>query len=53
MDVRAQRLLHVVEQRHVRGIVEAAGLQPMREHCSALAMPFSVSVAVLFFSSTT
>ncbi len=37
MDVRAERLLHVVEQRHVRGIVEAARLQPMREQLLGLA----------------
>ena len=36
MDVRAKRLLHVVEQRHVRGIVEAAGLQAMRQHLLGL-----------------
>ena len=36
VHVRAQRLLHVVEQRHVRGIVEAAGLQAMGEQLLGL-----------------
>ena len=36
VDVRAERLLHVVEQRHVRRIVEAARLQPVREQLLGL-----------------
>ena len=35
--VRAQRLVDVVEQRHVDGVVEAARLEPMREHLLGLA----------------
>ena len=34
--VRAQRLIDVVEQRHVRRVVEAARLEPMREHLLGL-----------------
>ncbi len=36
VDVRAERLLHVMEQRHVRRIVESAGLQPVGEQLLGL-----------------
>ena len=42
--VGAQALLHVVQQRHVGRVVEAARLQAVRERLSACAMPLSVSV---------
>ena len=51
--VRAQRLVDVVEQRHVRRVVEAARLQPMREQLLGLAPCRSRSACtVLCFSST-
>ena len=51
--VRPQRLVDVVEQRHVDRIVEAAesGCSRCASIFSALAMPLSVSVTVLCFSS--
>ena len=42
--VRPQRLLDVVEQRHVRRVVETAGSSRWASSFSALAMPLSVSV---------
>ncbi len=36
VDVRAEALLHVVEQRHVGRIVEAARFEPMREQLFGL-----------------
>ena len=42
--VRAQALLHVVQQSHVRRVVEVAGLQAVRQQLLGVAMPLSVSV---------
>ena len=52
--VRPQRLLDVVEQRHVRRVVHPGrpGTRRCASICSDLAMPVSVSCAVLCFSST-
>jgi hypothetical protein len=53
VDVRAQALLHVVEQRHVGRVVEPAGLQPMGEQLLGVRHAlFGERHAVLFFSST-
>ena len=50
--VRAQPLIDVVEERHVGGVVEAAGCRRCSSIFSAFAIPLSVSVTVLCFSST-
>ena len=50
--VRAQRLVDVMEQRHVRRVVQAAGCSRCASIRSHAAIPLSVSVTVLCFSST-